>query len=177
VTNTIKLYLWGAVVVVLLVGYAAFIGHERQVGALNERNKSLLAEDVALRIVVARDDKALLRKDTAVVFRKVLRVDTLLQDKITESIRTQHDTILVTREVLVEAKAALDSTKGVADACCTLARDWKARWQVTDSLYRNTQKLEPSGWAPHLGLGAAAGVNYQGKLDAVAGLTFSWKLP
>ena len=174
---TAKLYAILGGVVLALVAVAAFIGHERQVGALQERNKGLLAENVALAQVIARDEAALLHKDTTTVFRNVVRQDTVLQRIIDSAIVHHHDTVTVTREVLVEAKAALDSTKGVADACCTLARDWKARWAVADSLYHNTLKLAPSAFVPHFGVGVAGGINPQGKLDAVAGLTLNWKIP
>lgn len=172
-----KLYLTVAALVVVIVGFFLFRAHERQVGALEERNAALLVENKNLAGVVAADSQRLARIDTVRVYRQVTRADTVLQRLIDSSIVHHHDTVTVTREVLVEAKATIDSTKLVADACCRLAQDYKRRWQVADSLYQNTKRLAPSPLAPHFGVGAAAGINPQGKLDAVAGLTLTWKIP
>ena len=176
-TDKFKIALIIAVLAAVVGGLFWFRARERELGALQEQNKSLVATNAILTARVHLDSIALAHKDTAVVFRNVVRSDTVLQHIIDSAIVHHHDTVTVTREVLVEAKAALDSTKGVADACCQLARDWKARWAVTDSLYRNTLKLAPSPWVPHFGAGAAAGVNPQGKFDAVAGITLNWKFP
>jgi len=177
VTAAAKLYASIAGLVLVVGALLAMRAHERQIGALEERNAGLLERNRALSVFIVKDEQLLAHKDTVKVFRQVAIVDTVLQHIIDSAIVHHHDTVTVTREVLVEAKAALDSTAGVATVCCQLARDWKAKWATTDSLYKNVLKLQPSAWAPHLGVGVAAGLNPQGKFDAVAGLTLNWKIP
>lgn len=124
--------------------YVTWRSYEREQGAAAFVNRGLKAENDSLKGQVARDSLALQKRDTALVFRTVRTQDTILQRIIDTAIVHHRDTVTVTREVLVEVKAALDSTKGVANACCMLARDLGSRNRVLDSLYRNAVAAQPS---------------------------------
>lgn len=147
--------------VAIVLSTAAFAAHERTVGARDATITSLRHQNDTLRTVVAADSLALQRKDTVRVFRQVTRTDSVLQRIIDTAIVQHHDTVTVTRTVLVEAKAALDSTKGVADACCQLARDRGRRIAVLDSMNTALRASLPSPVKPWLdfglGVGACAG--------------------
>ncbi|HEX7828660.1 MAG TPA: hypothetical protein VF787_03355 [Thermoanaerobaculia bacterium] len=147
----------GAAAALFLV-YVLWRGHERAIGARDAQIKTLESANALLRTAVATDSLVLVKKDTAVVFRRVLHTDTLLQRLIDTALVHHTDTVTVTREVLVEAKAALDSTKGVADACCTLARDRGRRIAVLDSLNLDLLKRVPSPAKPWFDRAIGAGV-------------------
>ena len=143
-TAQVKAYLWIALAVLVSGGYVAWRKVERDKGAAQAREGALLVENTTLKGIVVADSIALAHHDTAIVFRNVTRSDTVLQRIIDSAIVQRRDTVTVTRTILVEAKAALDSTKRVADACCQLARDYQRRYTVTDSLYRLAVGAQPN---------------------------------
>lgn len=136
----IKPYLYGAAIFAVVGGAGWIVKRERDIGARDARIAQLQVNDKAEKVVIAHDSVTLIKHDTVRVFQAVVHVDTLLQSLID----LRHDTVWVTREVLIEAKATLDSTKKVADACCQLARDYKARAASLDSLNRQLLKAIPS---------------------------------
>jgi hypothetical protein len=132
----------------IILLYVFWRGEERAKGAAQIISAQLLQENKALKDTIKHDEATLQHHDTVVVFKQVVHTDTVLQHLITQSIQEKHDTVVVTREVLIEAKAALDSTKQVADACCKLAHDYKIQWQHTDSLNQIFRRQIPSPAKP-----------------------------
>lgn len=133
---------------VLSATYLGWRAHERALGARDATIGQLQRTTAALAVKLQADSALLAHHDTVRVFQQVVHADTVLQRLIDSAIVHHTDTLVVTREVLVEAKATIDSTKRVADACCQLARDWKARWFSTDSLYRLVLAKVPSAATP-----------------------------
>ncbi len=148
-----KLYVGGGILVALGLALAALVAHERVVGARDAEIENLKAHGLAQDTVIALDAQRLAKIDTVKVFRQVVKSDTVLQHLIDSSIVHHTDTVTVTREVLIEAKAALDSTKKTADACCLLARDYKARWAIADSTVKELMKKVPSAGKPWIDRG------------------------
>lgn len=158
----------GIAVVALAVLAVVFVTGRcagERAGKLGAEATQLKANVKTEQAVVVHDSVVLVKHDTVKVFQNVTRSDTVLQ----RLIDLRHDTVLVTREVLIEAKAALDSTKTVATACCQLARDYKAKAASLDSLNQRLAKLIPWSGKPWLDRGegvlvCAAAVWGAGKL-------------
>ena len=146
--------------VLLALGAAAggIVAHERAIGARDAEIKQLKATTATQAATIAKDEQALTKIDTVKVFRQVVRIDTVLQHRIDTAIVHHVDSVFVPVTVLVEAKAAIDSTKKAADACCQLARDWRGRWATTDSLYKLVLKTVPSSAKPWVDRAEGAGV-------------------
>ena len=156
-TTTVKLWLGAGSLGMVVLLASLFVAHERAIGARDAELKSLHAENAALQVVIAADSTALVRIDTVKVFRRVVQTDTVLQHLIDTAVVHHTDTVTVTREVLVEAKAALDYTKDVADACCKLAHDYKARNAVLDSTVKAMLKNQPLKVKPWVDRAEGAG--------------------
>ncbi len=116
------------------------------------------------------------RVDTVKLTKQVTRTDTVLQHLITESVRDHHDTITVTREVLVQADSTIKACRIVQSECeagWANERQLRATLQAQIDSMTKLDKTKRSV-VPAFGVGAAAGVNPQGKFDAVAGVTLGW---
>ena len=137
-----------AVLVVACFVYVFWRHEERAIGARDVRIAQLQAHSDSQAVQVAADSVIVVKHDTTRIYRNVVRADTVLQRLIDTAIVHHHDTVWVTREVLVEAKASADSAKAAAQACCTLAHDWQRRWATTDTLYRLTLKQVASPAKP-----------------------------
>ena len=125
----------------VIVLFFIFRAHWRADGARDAEIATFKAAGKAQQVTIKTDSVILVKHDTVKVFRDVARTDTVLQSLID----LRHDTVWVTREVLIEAKAALDSTKKTADACCQLARDYRAKAATLDSLNKDLLKKIPWG--------------------------------
>ncbi len=152
-TAQVKLY---ASIIALIAVVAAFVAsraHWRADGARAAEVAQLKRTTAAQAVTITADSQRLAKIDTVKVFRQVVKSDTVLQRLIDSAIVHHTDTVMVTREVLVEAKATIDSTKKAADACCQLARDWKAKALSSDSLVHFYQVQIPSVAKPWLDRG------------------------
>lgn len=145
-----KVYLILGALLIVITGYLLWRGHERSLGAVQAQNAALLHENAAFKDSLAHDETALQKHDTVLVYQRVSRTDTVLQHLITTATVEKHDTVWVPKTVLVDAKATLDSTKRVADACCQLARDYKASWLRSDSVNKVLFREIPSSAKPWL---------------------------
>lgn len=161
----------GGLVLALSAAAGGIVAHERAIGARDATIAQLQVTAKAQAVTIQRDSALLAHHDTALVFRNVVKSDTVLQRIIDSAIVHHSDTVWVTREVLVEAKATIDSTKKVADACCQLARDYKARAHTLDSLNTDLLKQIPSAGKAWLDRGegvlaCAGSIWLAGKLKA-----------
>ena len=165
-TLPLKDWLMAGGLVAVIAGGVYVRQYERHQGELAAITKPLLAELASLRDKIRADSVLVVQHDTTKVYRQVVRSDTVLQRLIDTAVVHHRDTVVVTREVLVEAKAALDSTKGVADACCTLARDRGKRLAAQDSLILVLRAQAPSFLSRHLSVGVGYGALLaSGKLE------------
>lgn len=152
--------------------------HEVQVRAVAAY---AVADDVTVihRLTTRADSlQAVFRVDTVRLTKWLARWDTL---RVGIDTLLQHDTVTVPVEVVRTIIASADTTiRECHSVLSTCEQGWlTAKQQVLtlQTALAKTQQLQPSVLMPRFGFGVAAGVNPQGKVDAVAGLTFSWKLP
>lgn len=172
-----KLYLAILATVATVAGFFTFRAVERGYGARDAQIAQLKQGVDSLTKVAARVD-TLIVHDT-IRFTKVEKV----YDSARAVVETKwlHDTIpvpvTVVREIVKDADSTILACKVTVSDCMKEVGVQKDMVANLTQQIRLLKQQQPSTIVPHFGFGAAAGINPQGKLDAVAGLTLNWKIP
>ena len=169
-------WVWGIALVVAVSAFGGFVGHERAVGRL----EVAVADDVTVMKALRRNGDSIqvvYRTDTVQSVQRLTHTDTVLARIVDTAIVHHHDSVYVSVATVAHADTSIH-------ACLVIKADCEQGWanaklqvQTLSAELQKVKQLQPSPWLPHLGVGVAAGINTQSKFDAVAGLTFAWKIP
>ena len=142
-TATAKLYLIGAALVALLIGYA---GWRREVRQDAVREMVLAQSEAKVKAISKSLDsaRALYRVDTLRVNRQITRTDTLLRRLIDTAVIHHRDTVWVTREVLVAADSTIRACAVTLAACGRLRALEQERGDSLASQVRLLKAARPS---------------------------------
>ena len=132
-------------VVVVALAIFLYSAHERSVGALDAKLSQAETQVHALS-KTADSLENLFRVDTVVLTKRITKIDTILQHLIDTAVVHHHDTVTVTREVLVQADSTIRYCKAVLSEC---SAGWTAEKGINASLRAEltaTQAKVPSAF-------------------------------
>lgn len=115
--------------------------------------------------------------DTVRLVQRLTHADTVLQNVIQESVREHHDTVTVTREILIAADSVVRSCRVTVSDCVAYGAAQKARGDALGAALANAKKAQPDFFQRHLAFTIDYGaVVSGGKVYAGPGVAIGWKL-
>lgn len=147
---------WGAALVVVMLAYLGWRGHERSVGALEAKIATLEAQTKVLS-KEADSLENVFRVDTVRLTTIAVKAETTLTRIIDTALIERHDTVRVPVEVLIQSDSVIRACRIVQSDCAKLADTQKAEIADLRAELSATKAKTPSWVSERLGVGVGYG--------------------